>query len=124
MELLYEISISVELPITIIFWVVLLPILLRSDKTTGTFLLYAVEDILINANLHAGPIICLLIELPYNKYPFPKRHTAVIAFLNVIYLVINVGTPWCIQPTVWRCGLSTLPSTGSPSRHTSWACSL
>jgi hypothetical protein len=45
----------------------------------------------MNTNLHLGPIVCLLIELYYNNFSFPKKHLWVLAFYGTGYLMINLG---------------------------------
>lgn len=75
-------------------------------------------DIIMNTNLHLGPIVCLLVELYYNNFTFPKRHLWVLALYGTGYLMINLGN-YCIlclayslavkviyQPIDWKSVLS------------------
>lgn len=45
----------------------------------------------MNTNLHLGPLVCLLVELYYNNFSFPKRHLWVLALYGTGYLIINLG---------------------------------
>lgn len=45
----------------------------------------------MNTNLHLGPLVCLLVELYYNNFTFPKRHLWVLALYGTGYLMINLG---------------------------------
>jgi len=48
-------------------------------------------DIIMNTNLHLGPLVCLLVELYYNNFSFPKRHLWVLITFGSLYLLINLG---------------------------------
>jgi len=45
----------------------------------------------MNTNLHLGPLVCLIVELYYNNFSFPKRHFWVLCFYGTGYLMINLG---------------------------------
>lgn len=47
------------------------------------------EDIALNTNLHAGPLICLLLDLVYNMYSFRTSHFLMVIVIGLIYMVIN-----------------------------------
>ena len=55
------------------------------------FWLRIVGDIILNTNLHLGPLVCLVAELYYNNFSFPKRHLWVITLYGTSYLLINLG---------------------------------
>jgi hypothetical protein len=44
----------------------------------------------VNANLHAGPLITLLIDFVLNNFSFPTSHFLIIAFVAVLYALINL----------------------------------
>lgn len=52
--------------------------------------LNSANTIAVNINLHAGPCICLLIDLSLNCIEFPKRHYYVTLVFGTIYMVINM----------------------------------
>lgn len=45
----------------------------------------------MNTNLHAGPIVCLSVEMYYNTFRFPKKHLWVLISFGSVYLFINLG---------------------------------
>ena len=47
--------------------------------------------IALNANLHAGPFICILIDHIFNSVSFPKKHYPIIFIFGVAYLTINLS---------------------------------
>ena len=55
------------------------------------FLSFKVGEIILNTNLHLGPFLCLLVELYYNNFSFPKRHFWIAVFYGTGYLLINWG---------------------------------
>lgn len=78
----------------------------------------------MNTNLHLGPLVCLLVELYYNNFTFPKRHFWVLVFYGTGYLLINLGNSNLIvvysltvsviyQPIDWKSLLSYLIVIGS-----------
>jgi hypothetical protein len=72
-EIIFEIAFCVELPVTIIFWGFLFKYLIQADAS--------LEVIIVNANLHAGPLIALLLDTVYNSFSFPKQHFHAVLFL-------------------------------------------
>lgn len=63
------------------------------EKQRNKYLIFVIKayDIVMNTNLHLGPLVCLLIELYYNNFTFPKRHLWVLALYGTGYLMINLG---------------------------------
>jgi hypothetical protein len=55
------------------------------------FSLSKAGELILNTNLHLGPFLCLVVELYYNNFPFPKRHFWVAVFYGTFYLLINLG---------------------------------
>ena len=82
-EIVYEIAFCVEMPITLIFWGFLFNILIHMDGITP-------ELIANNANIHAGPLICLSLDMVFNTFSFPKSHFIILLFFAVLYLIINL----------------------------------
>ena len=74
----------VELPITLIFWTFLFNILIHIDGITP-------EVIANNANIHAGPLVCLCLDMAFNSFSFPKPHFVILLFFSVVYLFINLS---------------------------------
>lgn len=82
-EILFELAFCVEPPITLIFWGFLFKILINMEGITT-------ELIANNANLHAGPMICLAFDMAYNTFSFPKRHFIVVLIVCSQYFLINI----------------------------------
>jgi hypothetical protein len=51
---------------------------------------YVANTIAVNVNLHAGPLICLVIDLVMNCIEFPRRHFYVTLVFGVLYMLINM----------------------------------
>jgi fluoride ion exporter CrcB/FEX len=49
------------------------------------------EIIVVNANLHAAPIVMLCIDMVYNTFRFPKRHFHIVLAFGVLYAIINLS---------------------------------
>lgn len=88
--LIYQIAINLEVPITLVFWIFLFRIVLTLPGADGKFLTYAANIIAMNVNLHAGPCVCLMIDLYFNCIEFPRRHYYVTLVFGTIYLIINM----------------------------------
>jgi hypothetical protein len=76
-------SFCIELPVTIIFWGFLFRILLSSPNITAA-------EIALNANLHAGPLITLIIDFIFNVYSFPTQHYFIVLLVGFLYALINL----------------------------------
>ena len=53
---------------------------------------YAAEQIVVQANLHAVPLIFLFIDTTYNTFSYHIRHVSVLIVTVLLYLTINMGT--------------------------------
>lgn len=82
-EIVYEIAFCVELPITLIFWGFLFKLILEMDVT--------LEVIIVNANLHAGPLIVLCVDTIYNSFSFPSQHFHAVLLFGFLYGVVNLS---------------------------------
>lgn len=49
------------------------------------------EVIIINANLHAGPLVTLVLDMIYNSFSFPKQHFHAVIFFSVLYGIVNLS---------------------------------
>ena len=83
-EIIFQMAFCLELPITLIFWGFLFNILIHIEGITT-------EIIANNANIHAGPLICLCLDMAYNTFSFPKRHFVILLLFSFSYLVINLS---------------------------------
>lgn len=72
-----------ELPITAVFWGFLFKIIMETEGVTT-------EDIIINANLHAGPFVVLCIDMILNSFRFPKRHFHAVTIFQILYGIVNL----------------------------------
>lgn len=45
----------------------------------------------MNANLHAGPLICLSLDLAYNSFAFNIRHVWITIAFGLVYMFINLS---------------------------------
>ena len=98
------------MPITLIFWGFLFNILIHMDGITP-------ELIADNANIHAGPLICLSLDMVFNSFSFPKNHFIILLIFAVIYLIINLTYSLAVKviykPIDWVSFLSYVLSVSS-----------
>ena len=64
------------------------------EGITSTFWSYAAEVIVIQSNLHAVPLVFLTLDYIFNTFCFHIRHITVLIGFTLIYLTINLGTPF------------------------------
>lgn len=48
------------------------------------------EIIIINANLHAGPLVVLILDMFYNTFSFPPQHFHTVLFFSLLYGIVNL----------------------------------
>ncbi len=49
------------------------------------------EVIIVNANLHAAPLIALVLDILYNSFSFPKQHFHAVLFFSILYGIVNLA---------------------------------
>ena len=76
---LFELAISFEFLIAPFYWG-----LLFDGSYSSTFEM--IDDILG----HGTPLLALLIEFGFNIIPFYMKHLALVALIQVVYLIVNV----------------------------------
>lgn len=84
---------------------------------------HSASDIVLQSNLHAVPLICLVIDFSHNTLAFPLRHVQLLVIFMLIYLIINMCKLGLIQPTPCASNPSTNPSLGlmPPPISSLWA---
>lgn len=65
-------------------------------------LLLLASDVIMQSNLHAGPIVCLTLDLIYNNFAFHIRHLCVLITFGTVYMIINLSILW------FKCSILTL----------------
>lgn len=89
-HLVHQVAINLEAPITFVFWAFLFRIVLTLPDIDGTLRVTSANVIAVNVNLHAGPFICLMIDLYFNCVEFPRRHYYVTLVFGTLYLLVNM----------------------------------
>lgn len=46
--------------------------------------------IIVNANLHAGPLIVLCLDTAFNTFSFPKQHFHAVLLFGFLYAIVNL----------------------------------
>jgi hypothetical protein len=84
--IIYELSLTTEIVITIVFWAVLF----KGDLATGINL---TNDVLC----HSLPLLVLLLEYAVNAWRFRHQHIVFIVAFGVAYAIVNM-----IATKVWK----------------------
>lgn len=50
----------------------------------------SIQVIIVNANLHAGPLILLCIDTVFNTFSFPKQHFHAVLLFGFLYGIVNL----------------------------------
>ena len=75
-NIIYEVTFSIELTITLLYWILLYnPIIERLDFS--------------NFGMHLIPFLMLAFDFIFNSYQFPIRHFIITFIIAGIYLIIN-----------------------------------
>jgi hypothetical protein len=98
-NVLYEVALSVELTLTLLFWTLLVG---PDTKNLGGF---------DNLGVHLMPFLLLLVDFLFNSYQFPIRHFIFTFIVSAVYIIINQvhscdSTP--VYP-VYECGNIWIP---------------
>jgi hypothetical protein len=76
----YETSLTFEILITIFFWSVLFPIMIKTGKHPGIFTFID----------HIAPVVVLTIDYTMNRIPFTLKHLPLTLIILVSYGVVNM----------------------------------
>lgn len=76
----YETSLTFEILITMFFWSVLFPIIVKSGKTPGIFTYID----------HIAPLVILTLDYAMNRIPFNMRHLPLSVFILFTYGIVNL----------------------------------
>ena len=86
MESLFEIAISLQLPVTIMYW--------GFDYKPGM----STDMLILTINAHGMPFIFLLIDACMNSFCFPRLHFVFVLVIGFVYGLINVIYTLKVRP--------------------------